>query len=340
MKIPCTPPVVNPVYFVYTGAMENPIKKTELLAPAGSPETLRAAVQAGADAVYLGAGKFSARASAKNFHGDALAEAVTYARTHNVAVHLAVNILMTDRELNEAIALVGYAHELGVAAFIVQDLGLAAEIRNRFPDAKLHASTQTTARILEDVQALEKLGFSRVVMARELPRRELQKIASALNRNGSIELEVFVHGALCASYSGQCLMSSFLGGRSANRGRCAQPCRLPYSSAEEKIKNAPFISLKDLCLIDYTHELTTMGIAALKIEGRMKGEDYVHTVVSAYRKVLDGSPLTPKEKQNLLNVFNRGGYTDGFYTSRHGDMYMDTLSNPYKKTTPKTRRTI
>ncbi|MCL2190322.1 MAG: U32 family peptidase [Defluviitaleaceae bacterium] len=312
--------------------MKNNIaKRPELLAPAGSPETLRAAVQAGADAVYMGAGKFSARAYAKNFDGEALAQAICYARENGVAVHLAVNTLMTDRELDEALQLVGHAHHLGVAAFIVQDIGLAARIRREFPSAVLHASTQMTARSPDDVQMLQKLGFCRVVMARELTREALKKIAA----NTAMELEVFVHGALCSSYSGQCLISSFIGGRSANRGKCAQPCRLTY---KQNGKQGVLLSLKDLCLIDYVGELTQMGVASLKIEGRMKGEDYVRTVVKAYRNALDGNPLTAKQREKLLGVFNRGGYTDGYFTGSKKDMYMQNLKNPYDTQNKKRER--
>ncbi|MCL2501155.1 MAG: U32 family peptidase [Defluviitaleaceae bacterium] len=306
--------------------------KPELLAPAGSIQTLKAAVQAGADAVYLGAGKFSARAYAKNFHGGELVQAIEYASAYGVKVYLAVNTLMTDRELTEAVELVGCAYELGVAAFIVQDLGLAKRIKESYPNAELHASTQTTAKTAYDVNMLERLGFSRVVMARELSLTQLQEIV----RNVNIGLEVFVHGALCSSYSGQCLMSSFIGGRSANRGKCAQPCRLPYRmenaarGAGRAAKYAPLLSLKDLCLIDYINQLAETGIASLKIEGRMKGEDYVSAVVRAYRKALDGVTPTAKEKENLLNVFNRGGYTDGYFVGDKRDMYMKALKNPYR----------
>ncbi|MCL2603313.1 MAG: U32 family peptidase [Defluviitaleaceae bacterium] len=363
------------------------MSKPELLAPAGSIQTLKAAVQAGADAVYLGAGKFSARAYAKNFHDGELAQAIEYTSAYGIKVYLAVNILMTDRELKEAVELVGCAYELGAAAFIVQDIGLSQMIKRNFPNAELHASTQMTAKTADDVNVLEHLGFSRVVMARELSRAQLQEIA----RNVNIGLEVFVHGALCASYSGQCLMSSFIGGRSANRGKCAQPCRLPYrmegaaqargtgrgvergtergagrgvergtergagrgvergtergagrgvergtkrgagrDGKERDVKFAPLLSLKDLCLIDYVKELIEMGIVSLKIEGRMKGEDYVSATVKAYRAALDGKTPTAKEKERLLNVFNRGGYTDGYYTGNKNDMYMKTLKNPYK----------
>ena len=298
--------------------------KPELLAPCGNSKTLKAAVQAGADAVYLGAGKFSARAFAGNFDGSELNSAIKYASGANVKVYLAINTLMTDRELNEAVSIADLAYHAGASAFIVQDLGLARMIKERYDGAVLHASTQMTARTLKDVNVLENLGFKRVVMARELSREQIREIAA----NTAVELEIFVHGALCSSYSGQCLMSSFIGGRSANRGKCAQPCRLPYKSAN---KSGVLLSLKDLCLIDYIGELADMGIASLKIEGRMKGEDYVRAVVGAYRAVLDGKPLDPKQKAKMLNVFNRGGYTDGYYTGNKSAMYMSALKNPYGK---------
>jgi len=298
------------------------MNKPELLAPSGSVKTLKAAVQAGADAVYLGAGKFSARAFAANFDDSELTSAIKYAGIANVKVYLAINTLMTDRELGEALKIVEQAYNAGAAAFIVQDLGLAKMIKQTHPDAVLHASTQMTAKTLQDVNFLGNLGFKRVVMARELSREQISEIAA----NTEIELEIFVHGALCSSYSGQCLMSSFIGGRSANRGKCAQPCRLPYKSAK---KSGVLLSLKDLCLVDYIGELANMGIAALKIEGRMKGEDYVRAVVGAYRSVLDGNRITEKQKAQMLSVFDRGGYTDGYYTGNRVGMYMESLKNPY-----------
>jgi len=301
--------------------------KPELLAPSGNFNTLKAAIQAGADAVYLGASKFSARAFAGNFNDNKLEEAVTYASEHNVKTYLAINTLLTDRELKEGMEVAGNAYSSGVSAFIVQDLGLASLIQKNFPAANLHASTQMTAKSLADVEFLGKLGFKRVVLARELSRNQIQDIAA----NTNIELEVFVHGALCSAYSGQCLMSSFIGGnsggvRSANRGSCAQPCRLPYKSGG---KNGVLLSLKDLCLIDYVDEFSATGISALKIEGRMKGEDYVRTVVKAYRSALDGKPLSESQKQKMLKTFNRGGYTDGYYIEKKSAMYMDALKNPY-----------
>jgi len=295
---------------------------TELLAPSGNFNTLKAAVAAGADAIYLGASKFSARANAANFTDDQLVSAVKFANERNVKVYLAINTLLTDRELAEALEIVDNACNLGVSAFIVQDLGLASLILKNFPNARLHASTQMTAYTLDDVETLGKLGFKRVVLARELSHTQIRAIA----KNTNVELEVFVHGALCSSYSGQCLISSFIGGRSANRGNCAQPCRLPYKSNG---KSGVLLSLKDLCLIDYVDELTKMGISSLKIEGRMKGEDYVRAVVSAYRAALDGNPLQDKQKREMFNAFNRGGYTDGYYTAKHSSMYMNVLKNPY-----------
>jgi len=301
--------------------------KPELLAPSGNMKTLIAAVQAGADAVYLGAGKFSARAFAGNFDDAELADAVKFAASNNVKTYLAINTLMTDRELKDAMLVVEHAYQNGVAAFIVQDLGLAVLIKNKFPDAVLHASTQMTAQTLEDVNTLGSMGFKRVVMARELSWEQIKHIAA----NTSVELEIFVHGALCSSYSGQCLISSFIGGaagRSANRGKCAQPCRLPYKSGK---RSGVLLSLKDLCLIDYVDDLADIGVTSLKIEGRMKGEDYVRAVVGAYRTILDDKPLTEKQKGKMLNIFNRGGYTDGYFTGSRAGMYMDALKNPYKQ---------
>jgi len=296
--------------------------RPELLAPSGNFKTLTAAVQSGADAVYLGASKFSARAFAGNFDETELKNAVKFATDNGVKIYLAINTLLTDRELKEALEIVKNAIEIGVEVFIVQDLGLASLIKEKFLNASLHASTQMTAKSLADVKMLGKLGFKRVVLARELSRQQIKEIA----RGTSVELEVFVHGALCSAYSGQCLMSSFIGGRSANRGKCAQPCRLPYKSAG---KSGVLLSLKDLCLIDYVSELAEMGITSLKIEGRMKGEDYVRTVVKAYRSVLDGESLSKQQRQKMLNAFNRGGYTDGYYVGDKRAMYMETLKNPY-----------
>jgi len=279
-------------------------------------KTLKAAIQAGADAVYLGAEKFSARAFAGNFGENELREAIALAG--DVKIYLAINTLITDRELNEAINIIERAKSL--SAFIVQDLGLAKKIKENFPNAVLHASTQITAKTFQDVNVLEKLGFKRVVLARELSREQIKKIIA----NTSIETEIFVHGALCSAYSGQCLMSSFIGGRSANRGKCAQPCRLKYKSAK---REGVLLSLKDLCLIDHINELTEIGVTSLKIEGRMKGEDYVRTVVAAYRAALDGKK--PPDKAKLLSVFDRGGYTDGYFTDDKSKMYMEKLKNPY-----------
>jgi len=296
--------------------------KPELLAPAGNFKTLKAAAEVGADAVYLGADKFSARAFAGNFNDNELENAVKFATENGVKTYLAINTLLTDRELIEAMEIVANAVEIGVSSFIVQDLGLAQLIKRNFSTANLHASTQMTAKSLADVEMLGKLGFKRVVLARELSREQIREIAE----NTNVELEVFVHGALCSSYSGQCLISSFIGGRSANRGKCAQPCRLPYKSNG---KNGVLLSLKDLCLIDYVCELTGMGISSLKIEGRMKGEDYVRTVVKAYRSVLDGKQLTGQQKQQMFDAFNRGGYTDGYFINDKSKMYMEILKNPY-----------
>ena len=292
-------------------------------------KTLKAAISAGADAVYLGANKFSARAFAGNFDCHELNDAIEYATRFGVKTYIAINTLITDREMSDALDIASKAYNAGAAAFIVQDLGFGENLMQSIPNAVLHASTQMTACTAKDVSTLATLGFKRVVLARELSCEDILKISA----NTEIELEVFVHGALCSSYSGQCLMSSFIGGRSANRGKCAAPCRLSYKSAK---KSGTLLSMKDLCLIDYIGKLSGMGISSLKIEGRMKGADYVRTVVKTYRTVLDGAKLSEKQKLNLLNVFNRGGYTDGYF-SGNGTMYTDVLKNPYKKTRRKGR---
>ncbi|MCL1843768.1 MAG: U32 family peptidase [Defluviitaleaceae bacterium] len=297
----------------------------ELLAPCGNMKTLKAAVAAGADAVYIGAQRFSARAFAHNFNADDLTAAVDYAANSNVKTYIALNTLITDREMPEALKIAESARDAGAAAIIVQDSGLAANIKQMFPEIALHASTQMTACTAKDVNALVRLGFKRVVLARELSCKEIKSI----HENTDAELEIFVHGALCSSYSGQCLLSSFLGGRSANRGKCAAPCRLPYKSAK---KSGTLLSLKDLCLIDYIGELSF--ISSLKIEGRMKNEDYVREVVSAYRFVLDGGRLSEKQKEKMLNVFNRGGYTDGYFTGEHAAMYTEALRKPWTPPKP------
>ncbi len=284
----------------------------ELLAPAGSVEALRAAVQNGANAVYLGCGTFNARQSAKNFTIQALAEAVKYCHTRGVQVHLTLNTLVSDKELEEACSLIRQAAISGVDAFIVQDLGVAQLCRQIAPQVSLHGSTQMTIHSLPGVLLCAAWGMDRVVLSRELSREEISYIC----KNSPIEIEVFAHGALCMSYSGQCYLSSAIGGRSGNRGRCAQPCRQCYGYSRRE--NRYPLSLKDNCLVSYLQELQDMGVASIKLEGRMKRPEYVAAVTSVYRKALSDGNVSQPMIDALLKAFNRQGFTDGYYTGQLG----------------------
>ena len=290
----------------------------ELLSPAGSPEALRAAVQNGANAVYIGCGSFNARQGAKNFLPQELAEAVQYCHIRGVKVHLTLNTLVSDREMQRAGELILLAAAAGVDAFIVQDLGIAALCRQLAPEIPMHASTQMSIHSLEGVRQAAELGMRRVVLARELPRAEIAHIC----RNSPVEIEVFVHGALCMCYSGQCYMSSVIGRRSGNRGQCAQPCRLPYGYRrfEEKYP----LSLKDNCLLPYLRELEQMGVASLKIEGRMKRPEYVAVATRIYRAALDGQTVTKSDMEQLQSAFSRQGFTDRYYLGKPGTQMFGT----------------
>ena len=256
-------------------------KGVKLLSPVGDFECLKAAVQNGANSVYFGGNLFNARASASNFDYDELEKAINYCALRNVRTHLTLNILIKDSEFSDAVELAKQAYELGVDALIVQDIGLAQYLRKLFPDFPIHASTQMTIHNLEGVQELEKLGYSRAVLSRELSIAEIEFIC----RNSNIEIETFIHGALCISYSGQCLFSSMIGGRSGNRGKCAQPCRLPYDLIEEKNANGKItdrtidkgylISPRDLCSLEFLPQLIHSGVKCFKIEGRLKSPEYV-----------------------------------------------------------------
>lgn len=309
----------------------------ELLSPAGDFECLKAAVQNGADAVYFGASSFSARAFASNFDDEVLEKAITYAKLRGVKTNLALNTLIKNNEMSKAIEIAKRAYSYGIDAIIVQDLGLARYLIKHFPDLAIHASTQLSVHNLDGVLKLQELGFSRVVLSRELSLQEIEHIC----KNSNVEIEVFVHGALCISYSGQCLFSSMIGGRSGNRGQCAQPCRLPYElissdtnitssklksqkdSSYHTIDKGYLLSPKDLCGLDYLPELIKAGVSCLKIEGRMKTPEYVATVTRIYRKHLDIA-LNSKfdqqtdlatDKHDLLQVFNRGGFSNGHLSS-------------------------
>ena len=288
----------------------------EILAPAGSMEALRAAVQNGANAVYLGCGRFNARQSAKNFTPESLAEAVKYCHVRGVAVHLTLNTLVSDKETGEVAALIRHAAKYGVDAFIVQDLGVIRLCQQIAPQIPLHGSTQMTIHSLAGVQLCSAWGLKRVVLSRELSRDEISFIC----RNSPIEIEVFGHGALCMCYSGQCYLSAAIGGRSGNRGRCAQPCRQSYGYG--RWQNAHPLSLKDNCLVTYLQELEDMGVVSVKLEGRMKRPEYVAAVTGVYRQAADGKPVTQDMMQTLYTAFNRQGFTDGYYAGKLGsDMF-------------------
>ena len=282
----------------------------ELLAPAGSMDALRAAVQNGANAVYLGCGAFNARQSAKNFTPQTLKEAVKYCHIRGVDVHLTLNTLVSDREMEDAAELIRQAALSCVDAFIVQDLGIVQLCRQIAPHIPIHGSTQMTVHSLPGVQLCAAMGLKRVVLSRELSREEIRYICA----NSPIEIEVFAHGALCMCYSGQCYMSAMIGGRSGNRGRCAQPCRQTYGYTHWEDKYP--LSLKDNCLVHYLQELQEMGVASIKLEGRMKKPEYVATVTAVYRKALDEGVVTKPMTDALMNAFNRQGFTDGYYTQR------------------------
>ena len=289
----------------------------ELLSPAGSMEALRAAVCNGADAVYLGADTFNARMNARNFSAADLQEAVVYCHVRGVKVHLTLNTHVLDREMPRAAELIRLAASCGVDAFIVQDLGVVSLCRQLAPDVPIHASTQMSIHSLEGVMEAAALGCSRVVLARELPAEEIAHIC----KKSPVEIEVFVHGALCMCYSGQCYLSSVIGRRSGNRGQCAQPCRLPYGYGRFESTRYP-LSLKDNCLAGELDELRRMGVASIKIEGRMKRPEYVAIVTRAYRTVLNGGKLTPSDLQELETAFSRQGFTDGYFRGQTGsDMF-------------------
>ncbi|MCC8099653.1 MAG: U32 family peptidase [Clostridiales bacterium] len=285
----------------------------ELLSPAGGQESVIAAVRSGADAVYLGSGNFNARRGAANFDDAALREAVDFCHLRGVRVYLTLNTLLGDGELEEAARLAAYASGLGVDAVLVQDLGVAAVVRRVAPDLPLHASTQMTIHSLDGVRAAADLGMTRVVLSRELSKDAIAHICA----HSPVEIEVFVHGALCMCYSGQCFLSSVIGGRSGNRGMCAQPCRLQYGWGK-RAEGYP-LSLKDMSLAGHLQELEDMGVACAKIEGRMKRPEYVAVVTRIYAAALkEKRSPTREELEQLRLAFSRQGFTDGYYQGRTG----------------------
>ena len=287
------------------------MSKIEILAPSGGLDSIYAAVRNGADAVYVGAKDFSARASAKNFTLEELSDAVKYCHTYGVKVYLALNTLIFDDEIDEALQLVKDACKCDIDALITQDIGFAMAVKKMVPNLKLHASTQMSVHTLSGAQALKELGFSRVVLAREMSKAEIKHIAD----NCDIELEVFVHGALCMCVSGQCYMSALIGGRSANRGMCAQPCRLPFTSDSS---NTHALSLKDNSIVEYINELHEIGVVSAKIEGRMKRPEYVASAVKACVQMRDYGCVDKETTDRLQAVFSRTGFTNGYYTDNRG----------------------
>lgn len=282
--------------------------KFEILAPAGSMESLVAGVRSGANAIYLGGKSFNARRNAGNFDNEEMKKAVEYCHQRGVKVYLTLNIIVSDEEMREAYNAVKDALSNGIDAFIVQDIGVAKMIREHFPTARLHGSTQMSIMSPSGAKAAEQMGFKRIVLPREMSLDEIKEI----RENTSLELELFVHGALCMSVSGQCYLSSMIGSRSGNRGLCAQPCRLPFTAGGNATHA---LSLKDLSLVGELDKL--VGITSLKIEGRMKRPEYVSAAVSAVKKAIDGK-YTPSDEFMLRSVFSRSGFTDGYLNAKLG----------------------
>lgn len=304
------------------------MKELELLAPAGSLKTLKAVIHAGADAVYLGGSMFGARAYANNFNEEELLEAIRFGHIHGRKIILAVNTLLKEYELGQLYDYLHPYYEAGLDAVIVQDMGVMEFIKTHFPNLPIHTSTQMTITNVDGARLLKEQGVERVVTAREMSLEEIQRIHDEVG----VELESFIHGALCYCYSGQCLFSSIIGGRSGNRGRCAQPCRLSYEvlQGEKSLTGhhaTPILSLKDMCTLPFLYELADHGVYSFKIEGRMKTPEYAAGVVSIYRKYmdsyLDGSriPVEKKDIRALLELGNRGGFTSGYYY-HHNDSDM------------------
>lgn len=297
-------------------------RQIEILSPAGSYESLKAAIAAGADAVYIGGTRFGARAYADNLDEEMMLKAIDYVHLHGRKIYLTVNTLLKEQECaNELYEYLLPYYKQGIDAVIVQDIGVLAMIKEQFPDLPIHASTQMTITNVLGAKFMEKLGVERVVTAREMQLEEIRQIAEQTN----LEIESFVHGALCYCYSGQCLYSSMLGGRSGNRGQCAQPCRLPYQVKGYK-ETQYVMSLKDMCTLEYIPELVEAGICSFKIEGRMKKPEYVGLVTAMYRKYLDlylksgkqGYRVENKDREMLLDIYNRGGSHGGYYYDKNG----------------------
>lgn len=302
--------------------------KPELLSPAGSMEALRAAVMGGADAVYIGGSEFNARINAANFSISEIKEASDFCHKNGVRLHVTVNILILDREMKKALEYVKELYLCGVDAIICADMGLAREIHRHFPDLELHASTQMSGHNADAAKMLSEMGFSRMVCAREMSCRDI----SLLCKNSPVDIEMFIHGAICVCHSGQCLMSSLIGGRSGNRGLCAQPCRMQYNGGYP-------LSIKDMCLAEHITEILELGVCSLKIEGRMKSPEYVYGVTRIYRRLLDEERnATAKEVKELSDLFSRSGFTDGYFTGKISKQMNGIRSEADKRATQRARQ--
>ncbi|MBU3195355.1 U32 family peptidase [Clostridium algidicarnis] len=311
------------------------MQKVELLAPAGSMESIYAAIKSGADAIYMGGSKFSARAYATNFDNEELIKAVDYIHLNEKKVYITLNTLIKQCELKEVIEYIGFLYEIGVDALITQDLSIPYIVKDRFKDFEIHASTQMTIHNGHGAIFLKDLGFKRIVLSRELSLEEIKYISDTLD----IETEIFIHGALCICYSGQCLMSSIIGGRSGNRGRCAQPCRMPYTLINKDTKeekNSFLLSPKDMCTLEDLEDIINTKTSSLKIEGRMKRPEYVAGVVETYKNAIDDilknkeKGNLEKEKKRLLQLFNREGFSKAYL---YGNKGKDMMSYNYPKNT-------
>ena len=301
-------------------------KLPELLAPAGSLESLKAAIAGGADAVYFGGGDFNARINAKNFTNEEIKEAIDLLHSCGRKAYITLNTLVHGKELEDYLRFAEFVYLAGADALIVADLGGAAAIHRHLPNLELHASTQMSGHNLAQAEHLCQNGFSRMVCARELPKDDVEYLV----KNSPIEIEMFTHGALCVCHSGQCLFSSLVGGRSGNRGACAQPCRLPYY--DENGNESYPLSLKDLSLANHITDLIDMGVHSLKIEGRMKSPEYVFGVVRAFRTLLDeGRNASPKELSDLAKIFSRGGFTQGYYDREINSKMLGVRSDEQKE---------
>ena len=307
------------------GKVNVAVHKPELLCPAGSAAAFDAAIEGGADAIYIGGSAFNARINAKNFTPEEMRAAILRAHTYGVKVYIAANTLIYDREMDDYLRAADMAYTYGADALIIADMGAASLVKKYIPELEIHASTQLSGHNVAAAKRLADMGFSRMVLAREMPAEDIRRFTS----ESPIEAEVFVHGALCVCHSGQCLFSSLVGGRSGNRGECAQPCRLPYKTDG---KNKYPLSLKDLCLAGHVRELCDMGVASFKIEGRMKSPEYVRDVARIWRRLIDENRnATREEIDELSRIFSRGGFTDAYYKKAISHSMMGVRSEDDKR---------